>query len=170
MLGQLAVIVLVAVAGVASLGVVYFLGMRAKWPIVQGPIIWLCKHVINPRQLRSAGTPGAYASVIRSVGRKSGRAYQTPVGAVAAGDDFVIALPYGTRPNWLQNAIAAGSATIVHEGREHAVDRPEVVPMAEVEAFFPVAEQGSHRRFGVDQCLRLRRAEAEAGARAAVAA
>ena len=170
MLGQLAIIVIVAVAGVASLGVVYFLGMRAKWPVVQGPIIWFSKRFINPRQLRSAGTPGAYASVIRSVGRKSGRIYDTPVAIIAAGYDFVIALPYGMRANWLRNVLAAGSATIVHEGREHAVDRPEVVPMAEVEAFFPVADQRSFRRFRVDQCLRLRRAAAEDGVPAAVAA
>jgi deazaflavin-dependent oxidoreductase (nitroreductase family) len=170
MLGQIVVIVIVALAGAACLGVVYILGMRAKSPVVQGPIIWLSKRFINPRQLRSAGTPGAYASVIRSVGRKSGRVYDTPVGAVAAGDGFVIALPYGTRPNWLRNVLAAGSATLVHEGHTHAVERPQIVPMAEVEAFFSVADQRSHRMFGVDECLRLRRAAVDADARAATAA
>ena len=33
----------------------------------------------NPHQMKTAGTPGAYASVIRHVGRKTGRSYETPV-------------------------------------------------------------------------------------------
>lgn len=161
MLGQVATVVIVLLAGVAMAAVVFMLGMRAKSPLVQGPIIWITKRIVNPRQMRSAGTPGAYASVIRTVGRQSGRPYETPVGAVPDGDGFVIALPYGTRPSWLQNVLASGSATLVHEGAAYAVERPEVVPMATVEAAFPEADQRSHRLFGVDQCLRLRRKEPE---------
>ena len=153
-----AVLALVAVAAVAILGLAFFLGMRMKSPIVQGPVIWLSKRFVNPRQLQSAGAPGASASVIRNVGRTSGRTYETPVGIVAAGDDFVIALPYGTRPNWLRNVLTAGSATIVHEGVTLAVDQPRIVAMATVESSFSVADQRSHRLFGVDQCLLLRRA------------
>ena len=170
MLGQVLFIAALAIAAVAALGAVFFLGMRAKWPLVQRPVVWFSKRVVNPRQLRSAGTPGAYASVIRTIGRHSGRAYQTPVGVVTAGDDFVIALPYGTRPNWLQNVLAAGSATIVHDGQIHAADRPEIVPMADVEACFAAADQRSHRLFRVDQCLRLRRSAAGAGAELAATA
>lgn len=158
MLVYLLAIAAIVVAGAVTLGVVYLLGMRAKSPLVQRPIVWFSKRFVNPRQMRTAGTPGSYASVVRNVGRSSGRTYETPVAIVAAADDFVIALPYGTRPNWLRNVLAAGSATIVHEGQTHAVDRPEVVPMAEVEACFPAADQRSHRMFRVDQCLRLRRA------------
>lgn len=168
-LAQVLSIAVLVVAAVATLGAVFFLGMRAKWPLVQRPVVWFSRRVVNPRQLRSAGAPGAYASVIRTVGRRSGRAYQTPVGVVAAGDDFVIALPYGTRPNWLQNVLAAGSATIVHDGQTHAVDRPELVPMNEVEACFAPADQRSHRLFHVDQCVRLRRAADAAAGLAATA-
>jgi deazaflavin-dependent oxidoreductase (nitroreductase family) len=149
---------------IAAVALAYVLGMRAKSRLVQGPLIRLQRAVINPRQMRSAGTPGAYAAVIRHRGRVSGQAYETPVGAVATDDGFAIALVYGTRTNWLRNVLTAGSATIVHEGQAYAVDRPEVVPMRVVEAHFTPADQRSFRWFAVDQALLVRRVEPERAA------
>ena len=71
------------VLAVSAVGLVFVLGMRAKSPIVQGAIIWLGKHAFNKVQLRTAGTPGAYAAIIRHRGRVSGTAYETPVGVTA---------------------------------------------------------------------------------------
>lgn len=156
----LAIIAVVAavVLAAAVLGGGFVLGMRAKSPLIQGPIIWVSKRWMNRRQMRSAGTPGAYAGVIRNVGRVSGRAYETPVSIVAAGDAFLVALPYGTRAQWLRNVLAAGSATIVTEGRTHEVDRPELVPMETVVDAFPESDRKSFRMFKVDEALRLHRA------------
>ena len=91
---------LAALAGALSLVVVaialvFLLGMRAKSPFVLGPLVRLQRAVINPRQMRSAGSPGAYAAIIRHRGRTSGQPYETPVGVVAPDDGFLIALPYG---------------------------------------------------------------------------
>ena len=47
---------------------------------------------MNPAQMRTAGTPGAYAGIIRARGRVSGRMIETPVGIIADGDAFLIAL------------------------------------------------------------------------------
>jgi deazaflavin-dependent oxidoreductase (nitroreductase family) len=157
MLMQLATVAGALFLGLAVLALVYLVGMRAKSPLVQSPLIRLQRAVINPRQMRSAGTPGAYASVIRHHGRTSGRSYETPVGPVVADDGFVIALPYGSRTNWLQNVVASGSATIVHEGRTYAVDQPEVVPMETVKTHFTAGDQRSFRWYAVDQALRVRR-------------
>jgi deazaflavin-dependent oxidoreductase (nitroreductase family) len=153
---------LLALAGaiavvLALFGIVFLLGMRAKSPLVLGPVIALSKAVINPKQMRTAGTPGAYASIIRHRGRTTGRPYETPVGAVATDDGFVIALPYGTRAQWLRNVFASGSATLVTEGCTYEVDRPELLPMAAAEPFFSASDMRSHRLFAVDHCLRLRR-------------
>jgi hypothetical protein len=166
MLVQLAVLAGALFVGLAAIALVYVLGMRAKSPLVQGPLIRLQRSIINPRQMRSAGTPGAYASVIRHRGRVSGRQYETPVGAVAAGEGFVVGLVYGSRTNWCQNVLASGSATIVHEGQAYAVDHPEIVPMQTVASHFTAGDQRGFRRFAVDQALRVRRVEpAEAGDR-----
>lgn len=113
---------------------------------------------LNPRALKTAGQPGEYA-VIRHVGRKSGNRYETPVGVVAVEDTFLIALPYGTTPDWLKNVMAAGSAELVHEGETVSVDDPRVVAMKHWLHLFPRADQRAQRVFGVDQALILRRAE-----------
>lgn len=97
--------------------------------------------------------------MVRHVGRASGRAYETPVSAVPTEDGFVIALPYGTNTDWLKNVLASGSATIVHEGNTFRVDRPEVVPASVATPLFSSTDQRTHRLFGVDECLLVRRAE-----------
>jgi len=166
MVMQLAAFAGALFVGLAAIALVYVLGMRAKSRFVLGPLIRLQRAIINPKQMRSAGTPGAYASVIRHRGRTSGRPYETPVGVVAADDGFLIALVYGSRTNWLQNVLASGSATIVHEGQTYGVDQPEIVPMQAVVDRFPAGDQQGFRLLAVDQALRVRRVDTEeAGAR-----
>lgn len=157
MLLQVATLVGALFLGVVAIALVYVLGMRAKTPLVLGPLIRLQRAIINPKQMRSAGTPGAYASVIRHRGRTSGRPYETPVGVVAADDGFLIALVYGSRTNWLQNVLASGSATIVHEGQTYEVDQPEIIPMQAVSARFAGGDQQGFRLLAVNQALRVRR-------------
>ena len=82
--------------------------------------------------MRTAGSAGTQTSVIRHVGRTSGRTYQTPVDIITTGDGFLIALPYGTRADWVRNVLAAGSATIVSQGESIDVDEPIIAATAEV--------------------------------------
>lgn len=159
MLMQLATLAGVLIVGLAVIGLVYVLGMRAKSSLVLTPLIRFQRAFINPRQMRSAGTPGAYAAVIRHRGRTSGRSYETPVGAVATDDGFVVGLVYGSRANWVQNVLASGTATIVHEGHTYEVDQPEIVPMRAVEAQFAAGDQRGFRWLAVDEALRVRRVE-----------
>ena len=137
-------------------GIVFVAGMRTKSPLVLDAVR-RTGRAMRPLAMKSAGTPGAYASVIRHVGRTTGRAYETPVGAVAIDDGFVIALPYGPNTDWLKNVLASGSATIVDEGSTYDVDRPEVLPMAEADRYFSPQDRRAHNVFRVDQCLRVRR-------------
>lgn len=135
----------------------FLLGMRAKSPVVLRTVRRFNRSFVNPRQMRTAGRPGAYAGVIRHVGRRSGRAYETPVGPYATDDGFVIALPYGTTSNWVKNVLAAGSATLVTEGQTYDLDQPEIVPLADVLDAVPARERRSLRLFRVEQALRARR-------------
>ena len=117
----------------------------------------LFTRVMRPLALRSAGQEGSGTSVVRHVGRRSGRAYETPVIAVQHGDSFLIALPYGERTDWLKNVLDKGSAVIVTDGHTYEVDRPEVIPMAEATAYFRPREQRMHRQFHVDTALQVHR-------------
>ncbi len=152
----------VALAAI-TIGLVFLLGLRTKSPTVLRAIRRTNRAVFNPRQMESAGTPGSYASIIRHVGRTTGRPYETPIQAVSTDGGFVVGLPYGARADWLQNVLAAGTATLVHEGRDHEIDRPELVSMEAVSAHWSLQEQRSHRLFRVDQALTLRRVDPDGG-------
>jgi deazaflavin-dependent oxidoreductase (nitroreductase family) len=159
MLGRTMTLVGALLLGLLTLLIVFVLGMRTRSPRLLNAIRRFNRAIVNPRQMKSAGTPGAYASVIRHRGRTSGRPYQTPVGAVATDDGFVIAVVYGSHTDWLKNVLASGSATIVNEGHSYRVDQPEVIPMAVAAAYLPAKDQRNHRLFGIEQCLRVRRVE-----------
>lgn len=150
--------VLGAVAiGVAALLIAFVLGMRAKSPKVLNAVRRMNRASINKVQMRSAGTPGAYAAVVHHRGRRSGRHYATPVGAEPTEDGFVIATVYGTNSDWSKNVLAAGGAVITHDGQMVTVDRPEMVPIDEVIDYFPEKTRRSLQRFRVTHAVRVRR-------------
>jgi hypothetical protein len=123
------------------------LGIRSKNLTVRNAARRVHHAVGNPLQMRSAGTPGTYASVIRHRGRTTGRTYETPVWAVPTEDGFVIAIVYGPRTDWLKNALASGAAAIVHEGGTYPVDWPEIVPMESGRPYFPAMTRRTHLDF-----------------------
>jgi deazaflavin-dependent oxidoreductase (nitroreductase family) len=147
-------------AGLVLLLFAFVFGMRAKSPVVLRAVRRFNRRFVNPRQMKTAGRPGAYAGVIRHVGRRSGRFYETPVGPFATGGGFVIALPYGTSSNWVKNVLAAGAATLVIEGQTYEVEQPQVVSLSDVLDVLPSKERRNLRLFRVEQALRARRSEA----------
>ena len=139
---------------VAVLGTVWFVGMRTKWRPVIDFQRRVNRTVLNPRQMATAGQPGAYAGVIRHVGRYSGRSYETPVVPFRTGDGFVIVLPYGTRPDWVRNVLATDEAELVHEGETFAVGSPLVREVQPGDV--PAKEERAMRLFGNTECMVLR--------------
>ncbi len=134
------------------------IGIRRKYPPVLNRIRRFNRDIGNPRQLKSAGTPGANASILRHTGRKSNKQYETPVTATRTADGFVIGLPYGPNTDWLKNVLASGSTTLIHQGLSYECDQPEVIPSTEAANVFSPSERRALRLIGVDECLRLHRA------------
>lgn len=147
--------------GLLGLGAVWLYGMRRKDSIVVRTQRRVNRAVFNPEQMKTAGQPGAYAAIVRHTGRTSGRAYETPVGAVPTQDGFAIALVYGSQTDWLKNVLASGTATVVHDGTAYSTHSPQVVPTATAAHHFPASEQRNLRLFRIEQCLLLRRADAD---------
>jgi deazaflavin-dependent oxidoreductase (nitroreductase family) len=114
-------------------------------------------QMTRPLAMRSAGKEQSSTSVVRHVGRRSGRSYETPVVTVEHDNSFLIALPYGERTDWMKNVLASEKASVVTHGRTYEVDEPQVIPMAEATGYFGPKEQKLHRRFAVDTCLRVHR-------------
>jgi deazaflavin-dependent oxidoreductase (nitroreductase family) len=159
MAGAILIVLAVLVLALSAIAVVYAFGIRSRSATVRTAARRFHRAVGNPLQLRSAGTPGTFASVIRHRGRTTGRTYQTPVWAVPTEDGFLIAIVYGSGTDWLKNVVASGAAAIVHDGELCPVDRPEIVPMDSARVYFPATLQQIHRRIRVDRCLRVRRVE-----------
>ena len=155
MLRALVIVLAVMFGAAVSYAALIVIGIRTK----AGPLLTAIRRINrafwNPRAMRTAGNPGASASIVRHVGRTSGRTYQTPVVAVPSEDGFVVALPYADQADWYRNVLARGSATIVHEGAEHEVDAPEVIAMEDAVPPFTERQARNHLRGGVDRCLRL---------------
>jgi deazaflavin-dependent oxidoreductase (nitroreductase family) len=149
-----AVAVTLVVVGAVSLTLLVA-GMRWKLPAVLDIVRRLNRSLTNPRVMRTAGTDATQTSVIQHTGRTSGRVYETPVATIPAKTGFLIALPYGTRADWVRNVLASGSATVVTRGERVDVDRPSIVATADVEGQIPAKTLRTLRLFGVNQCLHL---------------
>jgi deazaflavin-dependent oxidoreductase (nitroreductase family) len=160
MAAPILIVLAVLVLALLAAAILYVVGIRSKSATVRAAARRFHHAVGNPVQLRSAGTPSAYASVIRHQGRRTGRTYHTPVWAVLTEDGFVIAIVYGSGTDWLKNVLASGAAAIVHHGASYPVDQPEIVPIQRARAYFPATLQRTHRLVGVDRCLRVRRVKA----------
>lgn len=87
-----------------------------------------------------AGRRLPFLSLLRHVGRRSGRPYVTPLTAYPLGDGFVLALLYGDSDtvDWCRNVMSAGSCTLVWRGRENRLERPEIIPASRALAAFPL--------------------------------
>lgn len=152
-------VVSVAVGALIA-AVVAFLGLLLaglRWQV--GPALDIIRRmnrtVTNPRVMRTAGTSDTQTSVIEHVGRTSGRTYQTPIDIIESATGLLIALPYGTRADWLRNVLAAGSATVVTQGERVDVDRPMIVATADVADLIPKRTMRMLRVFGVSQFVHL---------------
>ena len=91
---------------------------------------WTLKNAVNPAASRIAHSGRGPISLIRHVGRKTGRVYETPVILARRGDDFVAELTYGPDVAWYRNVVAAGRCTVIVHGTEYEIDRIESLDAA----------------------------------------
>jgi deazaflavin-dependent oxidoreductase (nitroreductase family) len=84
----------------------------------------------------SGGRFRAY-SVVRHVGRRSGREYRNPVSAYPLGDGFVIAVLYGPESQWVRNVRTGARFTVRTKGRDHPLERAELIAADRALPAFP---------------------------------
>ena len=117
------------------------------------------KHLLNPLMLRLAGQRYWYASVVRHVGRRSGKPCSTPIVADRVGDQLLIPLPYGTQVDWVRNVLTAGEATIIHKGDTYSVASPELIDSTEALPLLPRDRRQTFERVRIGHFLRARIAQ-----------
>jgi hypothetical protein len=101
---------------------------------------------ISGRRLR------AY-SIVKHVGRRSGREYLNPASAYPLGDGFVIPILYGLDSQWVRTVLHSGRLTLVTYGREHALERPEIIPKTKALPAFPRWQQRTLKSRGIENFL-----------------
>jgi deazaflavin-dependent oxidoreductase (nitroreductase family) len=111
----------------------------------------------NGTRLKCAGSEHSATAILTHVGRRSGRTYETPLGAWAYGDGFVLSLAYGSDTDWCRNVMAAGTGRLAWKGRTYELEQPEIVSGPEVMRVWPVWERIALRAAGIDHFLWLHR-------------
>lgn len=74
---------------------------------------------------------------------------------VRSGNDFVIALTYGSQADWVKNVLASGRATIEHGEIDHAVSNPRIVGRSDALGVFPAWAVAILRLVAVTEFSRL---------------
>lgn len=95
------------------------------------------KHITNRITRRFASCSHGPFAVIRHVGRRSGKPYETTIMIWPMGDGFVIALTYGPEVDWYRNVLAAGHCRVLWHGREYALGKPEPIEVKTALRAFP---------------------------------
>ena len=68
----------------------------------------LIKYTLNPLTRKLARSSFGPFSIVRHIGRRSGKPYETPIIVAPIRGDFVIELTYGPDVDWHKNVVAAG--------------------------------------------------------------
>ena len=111
-------------------------------------------HVFNPiSRLFARWLP--WFGILDYQGRKSGKAYRTPLNVFRHGDEWVFALTYGSDVQWVKNVLAAGEATLEKRSRRIRLVDPVLIVDAERRLMpFPVRQVLGPMR--VSEFLRMR--------------
>lgn len=114
------------------------------------------RHVTNPIQRMWAGWAPSFG-ILEHVGRRSGKAYRTPLSVFSTDDGVAILLTYGPDRDWLKNIIAAGGGKMRRHGKTFAVSNPHVVTKAEAAPHVRGHAQAVFARLPFEQAVLLTR-------------
>ena len=114
------------------------------------------KYVTN-RVLRGLAnlSRGPFA-IIRHVGRRSGKPYETVIMVWPTEEGFVIALTYGPKVDWYRNILAAGGCTVFWHRRVYAVGKPEPIDAKTALPAFPPPFRQILGRIGLQDFVRVK--------------
>ncbi len=101
----------------------------------------LLKYTLNPITRRLAYSAFGHFSLVRHVGRRSGKQYETPIIVSPVKDGFVIELTYGYDVDWHKNVLAAGGCTLIWHGKEYAINKIEPLDTETGLAAYPLSQR-----------------------------
>jgi len=116
----------------------------------------IATRLFNPAVMLLAGTRLLpLYGVLQHRGRRSGKAFRTPVVVRPTADGFIVPMPWGEGTDWYRNVRAAGECTVRWKGRDYAMVQPEVLDSTTAAAAFGPTQRRALARLGIKQVLRL---------------
>jgi deazaflavin-dependent oxidoreductase (nitroreductase family) len=104
-------------------------------------LLIVLKYALNPLTRRLARSSFGPFAIVRHVGRRSGKHYETPIIVSPVKDGFVIELTYGYDVDWHKNVLAAGGCAVVWHGKEYKINKIEPLDPETGRAAFPPPQQ-----------------------------
>ena len=122
-----------------------------------GRIFGLFTPILNRFVTRIAGMRYVPLYVLlRHRGRRSGRAYATPVVGMRVPGGFAIPMAFGEGADWYRNIVAEGGATIRRHGTEHQLADPAAIDPDSASSPFPNWQKPVFRALGIRRFLFLK--------------
>ena len=114
------------------------------------------KHILN-RVTRYLGYArfGRFA-MIRHVGRRSGKPYETPIIVQPIDGGFVIALTYGKEVDWYRNVLAAGRCEIYWHRQTFPLTKIEPIDTPTGQNAFPQPERTILKLVGIPDYVTMK--------------
>ena len=129
---------------------------KSKRPLA-GRIFGLFTPILNRFVTGIAGRRHVPLYVLlRHQGRRSGRAYATPVVGMRVPGGFAIPMAFGEGADWYRNIAASGSATIRRHGTEHRLSEPAAIDPDADSSPFPGWQRPVFRALGIRRFLFLK--------------
>jgi deazaflavin-dependent oxidoreductase (nitroreductase family) len=113
------------------------------------------KHVLNRVTRYLARAPFGPFALVRHVGRRTCKVYETPIMVERVSDGFLVALTYGPEVDWYLNVVAAGHCTLVWHGRTASLGPPQPVSPDDALKVFPGFERMVLQRRGTRDFVRM---------------
>lgn len=111
------------------------------------------RAILNPITKLFAGR--LFYSLVYHIGRRSGKAYSTPVFATIMKEHIYIPLPYGANTDWILNVEARGKCDVKISGKLYLSTNPEIVDALMALPAFSSILQWAFERASIKQYLRL---------------
>jgi len=144
---------LVFVAGLMLIVIVWMRIIHIQW--FREKVIRFNKQTLNPATLKMAGGRSSVYATLKHIGRRSGRAYMTPVVAKPLGDGFVIPLPYDAVVDWCRNVMATRTCTLIWNEQAYTLEKPEIIQQSQALKAFPLGSRLLYPAGGIKQYLWL---------------
>jgi deazaflavin-dependent oxidoreductase (nitroreductase family) len=106
------------------------------------------KHVTNRILRVFTGLSLGPFAIIRHVGRRSGKSYETVIWVWQMREGFVVALTYGEEVDWYRNMKATNGGTVFWHKRLYVVGEPELIDTEKALTAFPALFRLLFRTFG----------------------